>query len=338
VSAQNDTVTTPPTPRQQVAPNSGVAPELGVTPELGVAPELGVVIISWNVKDLLDRCLLSLREIEGDIPARITVWVVDNASADGSTALVRDRHPWVHLEALEENLGYVRGNNLILDRFLSGALAMPDYVWLLNPDTVVTAEAVRALLNCFQTHPCAGLVGPELLNPDGSRQTCAFRFPGLLQPLFDLGLMPQRFYHSRLNGRYPEALFRRGAPFRIDHPLGAAMMARAAALRAVGALDPRFFMYCEEIDWAWRMRQAGWSTWLVPAAKVVHYGGASTRQARPETTAHLWESRAKLYHKHRGPLVRRIVGAVVRRTFAQRTAPSPAWDRAHRRIQQAWEF
>jgi hypothetical protein len=95
-------------------------------------------------------------------------------------------------------------------------------------------------------------------------------------------------------------------------------------------------MYCEEIDWAWRMREAGWETWLVPEAEVVHHGGASTGQARPQTTTYLWESRARLYRKHRGPLLRALVGALVRRHFGRREAPSPAWQEARWRIVEAW--
>ena len=300
------------------------------------SPTLTVVIVSWNVKNLLDDCLSSLREELKRTDVRAEVEVVDNASADGSAEMVRERHPWVHLHASTENLGFVRGNNLILERLQRDGYT--DYVWLLNPDTTIQPGALSILLHFFAEHPHAGLIGPQLLDPDGSSQTSAFRFPDLLQPLFDLGWLPQRFYYTRLNGRYPE----RGAgeqPFHIDHPLGAAMMARSAAIQEVGVLDPQFFMYCEEIDWAWRMRKAGWQAWLVPEAKVVHYGGASTNQARPATAAYLWESRAKLYRKHRDPLIRALVRAVVRRTFSQKatSAPTDEWRAAYTKIVEAWQ-
>jgi N-acetylglucosaminyl-diphospho-decaprenol L-rhamnosyltransferase len=304
------------------------------------APTLAIIIVSWNVRALLDRCLDALREDLARTEVQATVWVVDNASEDGSAAMVRERHPDVKLLAMDENLGFVKGNNLVLGKLLAGA--MPDYVWLLNPDTEVQPGATATLLDFFAAHPPAGLVGPELLNADGSHQPSAFRFPGLLQPLFDLGMLPARFYESRWNGRYPRAAYERGRPFPIDHPLGAAMMARGAAIREVGPLDERFFMYCEEIDWAWRFHKAGWEVWMAPAAEVVHHGGASTGQARPQMTAHLWESRARLYRKHRGPLLRAFVAAVVRHASRRLIPddPSPfassAWTTAHRRILQAW--
>ncbi len=298
------------------------------------SPTLSVIIVSWNVKNLLDACALSLREEIRRTNVRADVTVVDNASTDGSAEMVRECHPWIHLHASTENLGFVRGNNLILEHLQEHGL--PDYVWLLNPDTTIQPGALAALLDFFEKKPRAGLIGPQLLNPDSSAQTSAFRFPDMLQPLFDLAWLPQRFYYTRFNGRYPDTS---GQPYRIDHPLGAAMMARGAAIQQVGVLDPQFFMYCEEIDWAWRMRKAGWEAWLVPAAKVVHYGGASTNQARPETTVYLWESRAKLYRKHRDPLTRALVGAIVRRTFSKQVAAASTdeWRTAYKKIVAAWE-
>lgn len=305
-------------------------------------PILAVIIVSWNVKELLNHCLLSLREELEQAKVDAQVWVVDNASADETPSMVRQQHPWVHLETCDENIGFVRGNNLILERLQQQARlprqAPPDFVWLLNPDTIVQPGALDTLLRFMQDNPRAGLIGPTLRNPDGSLQTCAFRFPGLLQPLFDLGYLPQRFYYTRFNGRYPEGAFEKAQPFRIDHPLGAAMLARGETIRDVGFLDEQFFMYCEEIDWAWRMRKAGWDVWLVPEAQITHFGGASTGQARPATTAYLWESRAKLYHKHRAPLTCALVASVVRRTFSRKAASATnnEWRVAYTKIVAAW--
>lgn len=296
---------------------------------------LAVIIVSWNVRPLLDACLTSLQVALEQTDISSDVWVVENASSDGSAQVVREKHPWVHLETPGRNLGFVRGNNLILKRLLQRE-TVPDFVWLLNPDTEVRPSTVARLIGTFADHPGAGLMGPKLLNPDGSLQQSAFRFPALLQPLFDLGMLPTRFYNSRWNGRYSPNDYAKSRPFQIDHPLGAAMMARGTAVKDVGPLDERFAMYCEEIDWAWRMRHAGWTVWLVPDAEVIHHGGASSKQARPATTAHLWESRARLYRKYRGPIVRRIVGALVRRYFSRQTPKSDAWAEAYRRIVDAW--
>ncbi len=297
---------------------------------------VAVIIVSWNVRELLDRCLASLRAEVARTSAAVRVWVVDNASEDGSAAMVRSRHPWVEVVASTVNMGYVRANNLVLRRLLAEGSA--DYVWLLNPDTEVRAGALERLLGFLTGRRRAGLAGPRLLNPDGSLQPSAFRFPCLLQPMFDLGMLPARFYESRWNGRYPATAYARGLPFRVDHPLGAAMMVRMEAVQQVGVLDEGFFMYCEEIDWAWRMRRRGWEVWLIPQAQVVHYGGASTGQVRPQMTARLWTSRARLYRKHCSPWVRRVVAWMVRRHFRRRLrlASSPVWRTAYEEILRAW--
>ncbi len=301
------------------------------------ACSLAVVIVSWNVSEPLNRCLASLRSELGGVSIPSSVWVLDNGSVDDTVERVRAVHPWVHLIESERNLGFVAGNNKLMRRLLNDD-EIPTYIWLLNPDTIVTPHSVERLVDHMESRPRAGLVGPKLLNTDGSLQMCAFRFPGVIQPLFDLHLMPERLYYSRFNGRYPSEWFDRTTPFQIDHPLGAAMLARTQAIREVGPLDSQFFMYCEEIDWAWRMRDAGWEVWLVPEAEITHIGGASTTQARPQTTQYLWQSRAKLYAKHHSWVVRWLVGQIVKRVFTIRLASTdaPAWRDAYESILEAW--
>jgi GT2 family glycosyltransferase len=302
----------------------------------GTAPRLAVIIVSWNVRQQLDQCLTALDGVLRDANVDEVVWVVDNGSTDGSAAMVRESHAWVHLEAVEDNLGYVRANNLALAALAGQA----DYYWLLNPDTVPLRGSVSTLLAAAESRPRAGLLGPKLLNPDRSLQECAFRFPGLLQVMFALEIMPQRFYFSRLNGRYPLDQFRSHDPFAIDHPLGAAMWARATAVREVGLLDEGFVMYCEEIDWAWRMAKAGWQSYLVPTSEVVHLGGASANQVRPRALSHLWASRARLYRKHASPLTRALARVLVTVVFRSRLRKpeSPAWSEAYSHILTAWQL
>ncbi len=134
----------------------------------------------------------------------------------------------------------------------------------------------------------------------------AFAFPGLAQLLIETQPRLARFRDTRLDGRYPPAWFDGSTPFRIGSPLGAAMLARAAAIEQVGLLDEGFEMYCEEIDWAMRMRQAGWERWCVPSAVVTHYGGASSGQASARTEAIKWRSRRRYYAKHYGLLRRAL--------------------------------
>jgi len=188
-------------------------------------------------------------------------------------------------------------------------------VLLLNPDTIVHAGALEALAAFLAQHPRVGAVGPRLLDPDGSVQPAAFRFPTLLMTLLDLfppgEVLPGRLYNSWWHGRYPNE--RAGvAPFPIDHPLGACIMARREVVEQVGPLDEAFFMYAEEVDWCYRVRQDGWAIWQVPQARVTHVGGAATRQFRQRMLIALYESRLRFFRKHYSPRFVRWHTRVVR--------------------------
>ncbi len=298
--------------------------------------DLAVVIVSWNVRKLLRACLHALlADLERAAPAT-PVWVVDNASADGTVDLLRERFPTVHLIASAANLGFAAGNNLALRAILGDSGLQ--FVWLLNPDTEVQPGATAALVAALEAQPQAGVVGAQLLYGDGSLQQGAFRFPGLGQLAFELFSLPARFYETSLNGRYPRQLYAQSAPFPIDHPLGASMMVRAATIAEVGLLDEAYHMYCEEIDWCWRMRRAGWRALCAPAARVVHHAGRSTVQAPIRSFVNLWTSRARLYARHHSALTFAIARAMVRTGMRRRARGAAAeMAAACRQIVQVWE-
>ncbi len=267
--------------------------------------DLSVVIVSWNVKQLLRECLASVyRSFDGQ-GATYEVIVVDNASTDGSADMMAEDYPRATVIANVENKGFAAANNQGL------AKASGRYVVLLNPDTELRGNALNSLFDFMDHTPSAGMAGPRLVFGDGSFQHSAFAFPSVAQAFFDFFPVHHRLTESRLNGRYPRSLYASGAPFAIDHPLGACMMVRHAVLEKVGGLDEQFFMYCEEVDWAMRIKQAGWGVYCVPAAEVVHHAGQSTRQSRDAMFVALWRSRFRLFDKHYGPFynwaVRRIV-------------------------------
>lgn len=280
-------------------------------------PHLAIVIVTWNVRDLVLACLRSLFEDLTRTNAEASVWVVDNASTDGTAEAIRAafppyRHPTLRLLASGENLGFARGNNLALRALgFPNGQDLPDYVLLLNPDTVVLPGALQALLDGIEASG-AGLAGARLIYGDGSFQHSAFDFPGLAQLILDLFPAPGRLIESRLNGRYPRALYERGIPFEVGHPLGATFLLRREAIRQSGLFDEQFHLYCEEIDWALRIRAAGWKIVCVPSALVIHYGGQSTAQVRPQSVINLWTARLKLYRKHYGPLKRLLAVWIVR--------------------------
>jgi hypothetical protein len=143
-----------------------------------------------------------------------------------------------------------------------------------------------------------GLVGARLSYEDGDFQHSAFMFPGLRQLWVEFFPTPGRLINSGFNGRYPRWLYDFGKPFTVDVPLGATWMLRREVILQTGMFDEQFFMYCEEIDWAWRIERAGWLAKCVPAAHVTHLEGRSTQQVRPQSVINLWTSRLHLFRKH----------------------------------------
>ncbi len=182
--------------------------------------------------------------------------------------------------------------------------AAPKYVLLLNPDAALTDGALRTLVDFMEANPRAGICGPSLRYGDGSFQSAAFAFPGMAQALLDLfplAIIPggHRLYDGALNGRYSQRLWQGGDPFPVDFVLGAALLIRSETVREVGGMDPGYFMYCEEMDWALRVHQAGWGVWSVPGALIIHHEAQSSRRVRWTAFERLWKSRLRFYGLHK---------------------------------------
>ena len=278
--------------------------------EASIPQDLDVAIVSYNTRQLTLDCLGSVyRELAGTgLDAR--VWVVDNASSDGSADAVRAGFPQAMLFASERNMGYAGGVNAAIERIASQPL--PRLVLFLNPDTLVRPGSLSTLWTFLDEHPRVGVAGPQLAFADGSFQHSAFRFPTLAMVFLEFWPVNHRLLDSRLNGRYPHRWYASGHPFSIDHPLGAAMMVRWQTIEDVGPMDEGYFMYCEEVDWCMRIARAGWGIYCVPEARIVHLGGQSTRQFRDDMFVALWRSRFRLFERHRSPLYRGLARRIVR--------------------------
>lgn len=252
---------------------------------------LSVVIVHWNVPDLLRRCIETMQADVAHAGLDAEIIVVDCASDTTQHHAVLADYPDVLSLDLPTNPGYAAGCNAGFARSSGEA------VLLLNPDIEVLPGALEALLRGLHAGSHVGLVAPLLLNTDGSIQSRGYRFPPAWSPLFDLLPLPDRLRESSLNGRLP--LSDLHLPVAIDYPLGAALLLRRAALEQVGGLDETYGMYCEELDLSQRLRQAGWSCLLVPQAHLIHLGGQSTRQRAPQMTHALWHSRGRYSRRWR---------------------------------------
>ena len=230
-------------------------------------PKVSVVIVSWNTRHVLDEALASLYSIEHGV--EIEVIVVDNGSMDGSVEMVRERWPEVIVAALPENVGFGAANNVGLKH------ASGDYVLLLNSDTKCLWTTIRGLVAELQADPTVGCVGARHINRDGSLQRSTNAFPTLLNDTLELsGLTRFPLFQSALRPRFP---------WWSDHTTrmntgwvnGACMMLRRSAIDVTGGFDEAFFLYVEEVDLCYRIRQAGWRVIFTPTAEVVHLEGRS---------------------------------------------------------------
>jgi len=299
--------------------------------------DVAVVIVSWNVRDYLANCLRSLYSEIDRSGLKADVWVVDNASTDGTIDLLADLYSHVRLVVNDENAGFGAASNRGIE---AAAACDPRYYFLLNPDTMLGKDALTQLVSCLDSRPNAAMAGARLVYGNGRFQHSAFRFPGLAQLAFDLFPLPDRLYESRLNGRYPRHKYAATAePFQVDHPLGASMLVRTDVVQATGGFDESFHMYCEEIDWCWRIADAGWEIYVVPRAEIIHYGGGSTRQVQALSQVNLWRSRAQLYQKHHGRLKNLLATYLVTSGMNRKLARTSNVElqRAYREIAAIWQ-
>lgn len=274
---------------------------------------LSIVIVSFNARDLLRRCLETVLPEAKAVSADVIV--VDNHSEDGSVEMVWEEFREVHLIANTMNLGYAVANNQGL------RMSRAEFVLLLNPDTEVRPGCVKVLLDFMDRHPDAGACAPQLLNTDGSIQFSCRRFPGHHTALFNrFAILTRLFPTNRYSADYLMIDEGHDQEQEVDWISGAAVLLRRSALEQVGLLDERFFMYCEDVDLCYRLGQAGWKVYYVPTGQVVHHIGASSAKSPLRVC---WEHHRSMYlfykkHYSRGiPLLDALtlVGVIMRGGF-----------------------
>lgn len=299
---------------------------------MNASPDLAIVIVSWNVWDLLRACLhsieadseptadLKVRRFGPERQATVQVIVVDNASDDATPALLPTQFPWVQTILSKQNLGFTGGNNLALaalglrseeqkqtlDEILAAsqprilASPPPRFVYFLNPDTELLPNSLWTLMQALAGDERVGAVGPQLLYGDGVRQSTRRRFPSRLTGFFESTWLGQHWPNNPWTRRYHVADWPDTVRQDVDWLVGAALLVRWAALAQIGGFDDGFFMYSEELDLCKRLKTAGWRVVYDPGSIVIHYEGRSSQQV--STRRHILFNRSKVryYRKYFG--------------------------------------
>jgi GT2 family glycosyltransferase len=301
--------------------------------------DLSFIIVSWNVRDLLRRCLASIRQQTTDYRQQQNVLsrylsseiiVVDNASTDGTVEMLRTDFPSVQVVANSENVGFTRGNNQAL------AVAQGRYLFLLNPDTELRPGALRALIDYLGAHPCVGMVGPQLFYANGSPQSSRRRFPTLATAFLESTKLQQWFPRNRILSHYYMLDTRDDATQEVDWINGSAMFVRREVYEQIGGFDEAFFMYSEELDWCYRAKQAGWQIVYLPAAQVTHYEAKSSEQAAAARDIHFNTSKVRYFLKYHGGLAAAVLRAFLLAMFAYQLAEEGfKWLLGHKRALRA---
>ncbi len=251
--------------------------------------DLSIIIVNWNTRQITADCLRSIQETAGSL--QYEVILVDNASTDGSQAMIREQFSWVKLIENQDNPGFAGANNQGM------AVAQGRYLLLLNSDTLVKPGALQSAIEFMDAHPEAGLCGVRLLNPDGSFQASYANFPSLAAEFLTATGLGKRF----VSPYYPSPRPQLNEQAReIDWVAGAFMLLRHEVYVHVGGMDTTYWMYSEETDWCYRIQQYGYKLFYLPDVAVIHIGGASTRQRKPEMMVQLTKSKVLFFAKNYG--------------------------------------
>ncbi len=263
--------------------------------------DIGIVIVNWNTREHLRRCLETVFASEGDFSFKALV--VDNASSDDSAAMVKREFPAAQVIANAENIGYPRANNVGL-RHLGfkdqgdAEPSAPRYALLLNPDTELPADALYRMIQFMDSRPDVGAAGPKLTLLDGSLdKACRRGFPTPMVSFYHYSGLAKLFPRNRRFGRYNMTFADEDQELEVDSVVGAYMQVRKEAIAKAGLLDESFFMYGEDLDWAYRMKRTGYKIWYYPTVTVRHVKRAASSRSK-KAQFEFWRAMLIFYRKH----------------------------------------
>ncbi|GMU95350.1 MULTISPECIES: glycosyltransferase [Ignavibacterium] len=253
--------------------------------------DLSIIIVNYNVKEYLKNLLHSIRKASQNLSTEIIV--IDNASDDGSVEMLREKFPDVKLIANEKNLGFGKANNIGLKE------AKGKYILLINPDTLVAEDTFTKLIEFFESHPDAGMVGCKILNPDGTLQlACRRSFPGPWTSFTKVTGLSSLFPKSKLFARYNLTYLDENQTYEVDAISGSFMMLRKDVYDKVGGFDEQFFMYGEDLDLCYRIQKAGYKIYYVHTTQIIHYKGESTKRSSLDETKVFYQAMHLFVKKH----------------------------------------
>jgi len=255
--------------------------------------DLSIIIVSWNAKKLLRNCLLSVYKKSKDIS--FEVFVVDNASDDGSVEMIAKDFSNVILIKNEKNVGFARANNQVIKE------TKGKYILLLNQDTEVLNNAIGEMVKFMEMHPKCGAIGPKLLNPDGTLQMSARSFPTLATAFFENIYLYKLFPRNKIIGKYYMSYWNHNKIREVDWVSGACLMINRKTIEEVGLLDEQYFMYSEETDWCYRIKKADWHIYYIPQAEVIHFGWENIEPSSVRKFIELHKSMLLFFKKHYTP-------------------------------------
>ncbi len=261
--------------------------------------DLSIVIVSWNVADMLADCLDSIfdnsvvQSLSAEAHINYEVIVVDSGSSDHTVEMVERQYPRVKLLPQAENIGYTRANNIGMQA------ASGRHILLLNPDTLILGNALAAMVNHLDEHPDVGIVGPFTLNTNGSPQSTRRRFPTERLAYFESTWL-QPFAPRHLLDWYYVKDAPRTCTMDVDWVQGSALMLRREVYEQIGGYDEGYVMYSEELDLCKRAKQAGWRVIYDSNAQIIHHGGKSTEQASAHKHIYFQQSKVRYFKKHHG--------------------------------------
>ena len=253
--------------------------------------DLSVVIVNYNVREFLEQAIRSLYQAVGEL--HVEIFVVDNNSIDGSVEMVRERFPEVQLIANEDNVGFSKANNQAI------RIARGRHLLILNPDTIVQEDTLTTLVRFMDTHPKSGAVGCKILNPDGTFAPESRRsFPTPAVAFYRMTGLSKVFPHSQTFGRYNLSYLSPDTATKVDALSGSCMVVRKEAIASAGMFDEDFFMYGEDLDWCYRIQEAGWEIHYTPDTQIIHYKGESTKKGELRYVLLFYGAMLRFAEKH----------------------------------------